>query len=562
MLEQIYIKNFVIVDELTIDFKNGLSVLTGETGAGKSIWVDAVMLALGARADNQVIRSGTPQCDIVLTFNITNQPKAQAWLTDHDFDNETNCMIRRTLKADGKSRSTINGVPCSQQLIQKFSEHLISIQNQNHQQQLLKKQYQREQLDHISGIKKELNQLQELYNKWNIIDQKIKSKTQQAGDHSHELSFLQYQLNELNELNLQKNEWQELSQEHQSCHQAKNFISNLSQALEALSDHPEHNAEKLIYRAISYLDKIPLNNDKLETIKNELNTANIHLKEARNDIQSYRDRHELSPERLDEIERRLEKIHELSRKHHCPAHELESLIPSIEHKINELNNIDTDLETLKTEADEILLKYKALCHEVTRQRRKHSKIFSQKITQTIQNLNFKGGRFSIELQESQKIITAYGNETVEFYLSANPGQPAQPLHKAASGGELSRINLAIQAITAAHYPTPTLIFDEVDSGIGGETAHVVADLLQKLGNQSQVLCITHLPQVAAKGHQHFHINKKTTGNTTLSSVMQLNDKQRIQEVARMLGGQTALSKSHAEEMLAATLQKSSNCCPL
>ncbi len=549
MLEQIYIKNFVIVDELTVEFHDGFNVLTGETGAGKSIWIDAVMLALGARADSLVIRDGATQCDIILTFDIQHQQPAKNWLKEHDFEPENECIIRRSIKLDGKSKSSINGQPCSQNLIQNFSAKLILVHNQNQHQSLLKKQFQREQLDHFAGITAQVKTCEDYYNQWHLIEQEIKQKRNSTGDHTAEIEYLQYQLDELNKMNIETGEWQKLTIEHQTCHNAKSLITNISTALDAISENPEQSATNLIELAINQIEKTDSKHAKIKAISEYLKTAHIHLQEASAAMLNYRDSLDLSPAHLSKIELRLEKIYELSRKHHTTPDELPEVIPSLEKKINNLNNFATDLASLLEKQDAITAKYNSICKKITSSRKKHAAKLSIKVTDKMQQLNFNGGKFSIELHPVKQPIALHGNETIEFYTATNTGMAARPMHKIVSGGELSRINLALQVITAEYYPLPTLIFDEVDSGIGGHTAQVVAELLNKIGGKSQVLCITHLPQVAAKAHHHYQINKSTNHGQTVSRVTQLNSTERIQEITRMLGGKSKVSHEHAKEML-------------
>ena len=550
MLEQIYIKNFVIVDELTVEFHNGFNVLTGETGAGKSIWIDAVMLALGARADSHVIRDGASQCDIVLTFDIQQQQSAKDWLTEHDFEADDECLIKRSIKSNGKSKSTINGQPCSQNLIQAFSEKLILVHNQNQHQSLMKKQFQREQLDHFAGITAEVKLCQTYYNQWHMLEQEIKQKQLHSGDHTNEIEYLQYQLKELEQMELQAGEWEELSAEHQTCHNAKSLINSISKALEAANEHPEQSATTLIEKTIHHIEQIDSKHKSIKSIREYLNTAHIHLQEACTEMQDYRESLDLSPERLHTIEKRLEKIYELARKHHTTPNELPDIIPSLEKKISDLNNFSADLIALQEKQKDIMKKYNKVGDKISRARKQHAEKLSAKVSSKMQLLNFNGGTFKIELHPEKQAISAHGKECIEFYIATNAGMAARPMHKIVSGGELSRINLALQVITAEYYPLPTLIFDEVDSGIGGHTAKVVAELLNQIGDESQVLCITHLPQVAAKAHHHYQINKSTTAGQTISRVAELTKQERIQEITRMLGGKSEVSHAHAKEMLA------------
>ena len=549
MLTQIYIKNFVIVDELNLNFSANLNVLTGETGAGKSIWVDAVLLALGARADHNPVRENQKQCNITLCFDLSSQPMAQAWLREHDFDTEEDCIISRTITDEGKSRSSLNGQPCSQHLIKELASHLVLTHSQHQHQALLKREMQRQQLDAFAGNDQKIKKLSSLFSQWQQIQDEIQQLKAQSPNKEDELKLLHYQYNELTTLALEEDEWQSLSDEHQRCFNAKSLIDHVDAALELTIDNEQHSAAQLVQQAISQLQDQRFNDQVLDDIREMLNTAAIHLQEAGSSLNSYRNQLDLSPEKLHALESRIQLIHDIARKHHCPPEQLNDTKTSLEQKIATLENSDLHLETLQQTELNVLNQYQKQAQSVSRSRHKHAAILSEKVTTLMQQLGMEGGQFSIQLATLDGPIHPYGQEQVEYHVSTNVGQTPQAMTHIVSGGELSRISLALQVITAEYCKPPTLIFDEVDVGIGGTTADTVGELLKSLSQNQQVLCITHLAQIAAKGQRHFQISKKIKNKLTISQVMQLKKEERVKEIARMLGGQTKTSQAHAISLL-------------
>ncbi len=549
MLTRIYIKNFVIVDELSLEFSPHLNVLTGETGAGKSIWVDAVMLALGARLDNNPVRENQQQCNITLCFDLSSQPAATAWLQDHQFELTDECIISRSINHEGKSRSNINGQPCTQSMIKDFASLLILTHSQHQHQALLKRQMQRTQLDAFSQLSDKTRQLNTFFQQWQQLQHQIQQLQNSKPNKDNELQLLRYQLDEIEELQLKPGEWQQLSDEHQRCCNAQNLISSINTALELTTQNEQHNAAQLVQQALSQLQHASCDDSALTEAKEMLNTAAIHLEEAGANLNSYRNSLDLSPERLQDLEDRIQRIHDIARKHHCPAEQLGDIQSSLAQQISSLENSDIHLETLLQTEQNLVKQYNTLAKKISRTRQKNSAILSEKVTSLMHQLGMEGGKFHIELTPLDTPINAHGQEQIDFQVSTNQGQALQNLGQVVSGGELSRISLALQVITAEYCRPPTLIFDEVDVGIGGKTADTVGELLHALGENQQVLCITHLAQIAAKGQRHFQISKQLQDNATLSQVMQLKDDERIQEIARMLGGESSTSEAHAAHLL-------------
>jgi len=550
MLTHIDIQNFVLVDKLTLDFATGLHVLTGETGAGKSIWVDAMSLALGGRADAGVIRQGQTRCDITVCFNVQNIPSARDWLKENQLDNNgDDCFIRRTIQIDGPSRSTINGIPCPLHLVREFSEKVLTIHSQHQHQDLLKSDGQQQQLDHFGKHQKLLQSIQQRYQQWQNQTKKIETLQATLANRHSELDLLRYQITELEQLNLKEGEWQTLSDTHKQSHHTAQWRQQLQQALSLICDDASPAALSQTYRAIQLVQSIKNETPPLSVIQKLLNDAAIHLQEAGNELQHYCETLIIDPEKLAEIEGRLNLIHQLARKHRTTPESLFTIQTELQNRIALLEQADSELKQLETQRTQLIQDYQIVANQLTTCRKKAAESLNKKVTEWMQQLGMKGGRFQISLDPHSDPIHPLGNERIRFLVSTNPGQDFQPLQKVASGGELSRLHLALQVITAQKDQTPTLIFDEIDVGVGGPTAATVGQLLRQLGEKTQVLCITHLPQVAAYGEHHYQVIKTIDKKTARSEIKRLDSNERTQELARMLGGETTQSLSHADEML-------------
>lgn len=551
MLTHIHLRNFVIVRELSIDFSTGLNVLTGETGAGKSIWVDAVGLALGNRVDGQVIRHNEERCDINLCFDLTDIPAATSWLREHEFDAEGECIIRRTINVNGTSRSTINGNPCPLTLLREFSELVLNIHGQHQSQSLLQRDSQRASLDTFAKNNDLLEKIGAHFYDWKKIANELDTLRAKAEQRDSELELLRFQHNELEHLNLDADEWDDLSKRHQQLHHSKDTMQQVGTALELLGDNDNASADQLIQQAVSALQSIKVTDTRLNEAQELLNSASVNCQEAINTLDHYRNAVDMSPEQLEEIERRLSLIHELARKHNTNPNTLHEVTADLAQQIEALENIETRVNELQRQLQTCEQAYEKHAKALTKRREKAAVQLSKKITEQMQLLGMPGGEFNVDLVATESPFTAHGSEKVVFLVSTNPGQTLAPLNKVVSGGELSRLSLALQVLTAEREGTPTLIFDEVDTGIGGKTAEIVGQLLRQLGDNAQVLCITHLPQVAAQGHHHYKVNKITEKNSTHTEMIALDRDQRIEELSRMLGGAkiTAQTRAHAEELL-------------
>jgi DNA repair protein RecN (Recombination protein N) len=552
MLTHISIHNFAIVDHLELELNSNMTVLTGKTGAGKSILLDALGLALGDRADSSVIRTDSDRADINVTFDITNIPEASVWLKEREIDNGEECLIRRTINKDGRSKGFINGQPFPIQSLKELGEMLVDLHGQHTHQSLLRKDVQRDTLDAFGVDAKLLSQLKASHKKWHGKKQELDTLLQLQTERSSKLELLRYQVEELDTLNLQENEIAELDQEHQRLAHAGKLLEASSSVLFTLYDNEEGSLINLLQKTVKELDELQSIDENLKPIHTYLANANIQLEEGIHELRHYQSTLEVDPQQLDVVEQRMATIHQLARKHHCQPQQLVALHKILTKELLELENADIRVEHLSSEIDKAAADYTRLAKKVSAARLKAAKSLAKQVSENMQGLGMQGGKFEVQLTpRANDDINQHGMETVSFIVSANPGQPCQALNKVASGGELSRISLAIQVITAATHGIPTLIFDEVDVGIGGGTAEIVGHMLRELGEQRQVLCVTHQPQVAVLGHYHLHVSKQTSKQAVDTNIATLTTEQRIKEIARMLGGIdiTKQTLSHAKEML-------------
>lgn len=554
MLTHIHIWNFAIVEHLDIEFEQGLTVMTGETGAGKSILLDALGLALGDRADTSVIRHGSDKAEISVTFTTADSPQAQAWLEANDMQSEHECIIRRTVanKGKGASKAFINGVPSTVQQLRELGEMLVDLHGQHEHQSLLSRDIQRQLLDDYADNKKLLTDVKTSYQHWQQLKTQYEKLHRANKDKDSRLDLLRYQVQELTSLNLQTGESADLEQELKRLANANRLLQTAQSVVDSLDENDATSVNEILSTSITQLNDLLRVDERLSPIVELLNNASIQLQESVSELRHYADSLELDPNRLEEIEQRIEVIHQLSRKHRVSADELVSLLPTLQQELEDLEKADIKLDQLIKDIKAAKLVYQKAAKSLTESRIKTAISLTEKISDAMQGLSLQGGRFKAELHtldESQ--WGAQGAETIEFLVSANPGTPLKPLHKVASGGELSRISLAIQVITAQAARIPTLVFDEVDVGIGGRVAEIVGLQLRALGQHRQVLCVTHLPQVAALGHHHYQVSKQTNKTTTVTAISPLDKPQRIDEIARMLGGIeiTDQTVSHAKEMI-------------
>ncbi|WP_165385195.1 DNA repair protein RecN [Rahnella sp. CFA14(1/10)] len=553
MLAQLTISNFAIVRELEIDFHAGMTAITGETGAGKSIAIDALGLCLGNRADGSMVRLGASRADICARFTLADTPSAKYWLTENQLDEGLDCLLRRTISSDGRSRGFINGTPVPLSQLRELGQHLIQIHGQHAHQLLLKPEHQKDLLDAYSDQPLLLSEMRKAYQNWHQSCRQLAQYQQQMTERESRRQLLQYQLKELNEFAPQAGEYEQIDEEYKRLANSGQLLSLSQNALYLLADGEEQNIVSLLYSARHQLAELAELDSKMNDLIIMLDDASIQVSEASDELRHYSERLDMDPNRLFELEQRLSRQMNLARKHHVSAEEL----PELHRQLLEEQQALDDQETNQAELSEAVQHHYqqavAIAEQLHEKRQYFADELTHLITQSMQALSMPHGKFKIQVQFEPEHLNMEGADRLEFQVTTNPGQPLQALAKVASGGELSRIALAIQVITAQKMETPALIFDEVDVGISGPTAAIVGRLLRQLGESTQVMCVTHLPQVAGCGHQHYFVSKETDGEVTETQMNRLDKKARLQELARLLGGSevTRNTLANAKELLAA-----------
>jgi DNA repair protein RecN (Recombination protein N) len=556
MINHMQIRHFAIIDELDLDLRSGMTVLTGETGAGKSILLDALDLALGGRADSGAIRHGSKRAEISVNFDIAKNKSVQRWLTDNELDDGLECLIRRTASADGRSKGFINGSPVPMQSLRELGEQLVDIQGQHAHQSLLKRDLQREALDDYAGHQDLVTEVRNNYTKLKALREQQATLLQNKEERESRIELLTYQTGELEDLALEENELASLENEQSTLAHQNQIEEGCQRAIFQLKESDDQPIVQQVNQIIRQLDDLQRYDSAIEPILKMLNESAIQLDESANELRSHLDNLDMDPQRLEWVDNRLGQIHDLSRKHRINPKELNTLYANLSEELKQLldaSDTSSNLDELISKAEQA---YNDVAAKLSQGRKKAAAKLQKLVSENIHQLGMPNGKFHIEFTVLEDISPA-GMERVEFMVTMNPGQPLKPLTKVASGGELSRISLAIHVITASTGRIPTLIFDEVDVGIGGGTAEVVGRMLRDLSADRQVLCVTHQPQVASLGHQHLLVNKFTSKNSTNATVSELNLKQRTDEVARMLGGIeiTAQTLSHAKEMIKRSLSE-------
>ncbi len=552
MLTHIHIWNFAIVEALDIELEPGLSILTGETGAGKSILLDALGLALGDRADSTVIRHGESRAEISVTFDTRHSTNAEAWLKEHELDSEHECIIRRTVSEKGPSKAFINGKPATVQQLRELAEMLVDLHGQHEHQSLMKADVQQQLLDDYANHSDLVKKTASSFKEWNKLNTEFKKLSSAKNEQEHRLDLLKYQVNELETLNLHVGESKKLDVEYKRLSNASLLIQTTQETLSALEQNDKGSISQQLSHFTSELQQLGKADSKLNDIASLLGNASIQINEASSELHQYIDNLELDPQRLSYLDERIGTIHNLARKHNVNPDELPELFQHLQKELDSIENADGHLEKLQQDIIVSAKTYQKSADALTKSRIKHAKVLSTKVTENMQELGMEGGAFEVALNAYETdSFHSNGNEQVEFLVSANPGSPAKSLTKVASGGEISRISLAIQVIAAESTRIPTLIFDEVDVGIGGRVAEIVGLKLKQLASHRQVICVTHLAQVAALGEHHLQVSKQSDSATTISQINYLDQAERIKELARMMGGIkiTEQTLSHAEEML-------------
>jgi DNA repair protein RecN (Recombination protein N) len=553
MLIQLTIQNFALVEQLDLDLQAGMTAITGETGAGKSIMLDALGLTLGDRADPEAIRSGAERADISATFTLGDNAEALHWLREHDFPEQDDlCILRRVLTRDGRSRAYINGQSTTLAELKTLGEMLIDIHSQHEHQSLLKAVTHQRLLDAFGSLQDAARKVQELAGRARKLQQEITTLKTASATQAAQIELLGFQVKELDELRLQADELPALEAEHKQLSHADEALAALQEVLAVCNTHDEFNLEQGLRRATALLEDLPFRNTLLDEAASMLSTALIQVEEAGSSLLRASERIEQNPARLQEVDERLGLIHRLARKHKVTPAELYAHTQALAAQLQGLSGAEGRAEVLEKELELLLADYRKVAGDLSQKRTKAAKQLEKAVNAQLARLGMATASFSLELHTRKDGEPALqGYDAAEFLVSTNPGQPPRPLAKVASGGELSRISLAIQVVTAQTSAIPTLVFDEVDVGIGGGTARAVGELLHELGQRGQILCVTHQPQVASQAHQHLLVSKASSKNATVTSLAVLDKKQRITEIARMLGGDALTDKSlaHARELL-------------
>ena len=553
MLESIHISQFAIIDQLDIDFARGMTSLTGETGAGKSILLDALQMVLGDRADVHSVKDGAEKAVITVSFDLTKQADALDWLKENELDSESDCLLRRVIQSNGRSKAFINGLPVTVTQMKTLGEILVDVHGQHEHQSLQKAEVQRQLLDACLDSKQHLSDTDESYHKWKQCKRQLQLIMDDSQHKQQRIDLLKLYQQEFDDLNLQKDEWEKLQSEYQQSAHAGQIIESCNAVCQLLSDDENRNSQSLLASASQQMLPVANLDPTLKELSELIDSSLIQVQEAASSLRSYIDNIDVDPARLDWLNQRIGQIQAIARKHQTDPENLLSIIERNKDELDSLTGDESDIAQLQQQLDEAWSIYHQNANALSSQRQLTANKISDDISREMQQLGMEGGRFSIAISSISDPDKAksHGMDQILFEVSANPGQPLKPLGRVASGGELSRISLAIQVRLSEVSQIPTLIFDEVDSGIGGGIAEVVGKKLRAIAKDRQVFCVTHLPQVASQAHQHFRVSKTKTENQTLTQLSELDQNQRKEEIARMLGGLeiTQQSLDHAEEML-------------
>jgi DNA repair protein RecN (Recombination protein N) len=554
MLTQLTINNFAIVRQLEIELAKGMSVITGETGAGKSIAIDALGLCLGQRIETSMVREGQERAEICATFFIEPTNPAYQWLQEQELqdpDNPSDCILRRVINADGRSKAFINSTPVSASQLKEIGQYLIHINGQHASQLLLKNDYQLQLVDTFAHHNDLLAQMREDYRAWKNLQTQVKNFQQKVAENEAKKQLLQYQVEELDEFALRPNEYLELEEDQRRLSNSEQLTQLSQSALQLLSENETVSIDSMLYRAAQYIDELSELDPRYASVQTMLNDALIQVQEATSEVQHLASHIEQDPMLLQEIEQRLGQALQLARKHNVKPEELVEWHQKLKAELTALVDFSESEERLILEEKAAFEKMQNTAKQLHESRCQAAGKLAQQVTHSIKGLAMENAEFFIEVNSDLTKVASNGADNIVFTLRSNLGQQAQPLAKVASGGELSRISLAIQVLTSDQSAIPTLIFDEVDVGISGKTASVVGKLLRQLGDKCQVLCVTHLPQVACHGHHQFNVEKFTVDDKTGTKMTALSQEERVPALARLLGGSeiTDLALANAQEML-------------
>ncbi len=551
MLKSLIVENFTIIRKVQLEFSAGMSTITGETGAGKSILIEALGLALGQRAQSHYLNSDG-RLSVTLDVGLDNLPTVAAWLEEHELASNGECILRRTLARDGRSRAFINGVQVPLAQLQVLSDRLIEIVGQNVQQSLMQANRHLDILDAQCEHDDTLGELKSVQRQWSELSQKLETRLRQSSELEDRLKLLNYQVRELEEFAPDEGEFEEVDQAHRRLSKKELLREEAHRALALLDETESGNASSQIAAAMRALHKLTDADAGLATANEQLATAIDHVQIASREIRDCLERIETSEGDYHRLEKRLQGYLDLARKYKTRPETLAAFYRNLKHELDEIESPDARPEAMERQLSGLRARYATLADRISRRRRTAAAALSKQVTQTLGELNMQGAEFSVVFNPHEDDAPKpHGREQAEFFVRTNAGQPPGPLARIASGGELSRVSLAIQAAFAAKRPVPTLVFDEVDAGVGGKTAEMVGKLLKKISRNAQVFCVTHLPQVAAQADHHFRVNKHEKKGHTHIDVAELPAVERRHEIARMMAGTEITKKSlaHADEML-------------
>ena len=556
MLTHLQIRDFAIIDAVELELHAGLTVLTGETGAGKSIVVDALQLLAGGRAGAEVVRHGAERAEIAATFELSQAPRElKQWLEEQSLGGGTELVVRRVVGNDGRSRAYLNGQSVPVQLLREAGSILIDIHGQHDFQSLTRSAAQRELLDGYGSLVASVGQVGIAHRVWLELLNRTLALEGQARDRDAKLELLRYQVRELNALQLKPGEAEALAEEAGRLANRERLAAGAQAALAGLYEQDHQSAHGMVSRVLQTLRALAALDSKLTAVLPLLEEAAVHVREAARELERYRESLELDSGRQEEVQRRLAAVEELARKHHVAPAELPAQAARLVAELGTLERADTDLADLRRELAAALQGYRAQAQQLSGKRMATARVLARDISARMQTLGMAGGRFEADVtQDGNAEPAQHGIDQIEFRMTANPGSPPRPLVKVASGGELSRLSLAVQVACAAQ-AARCMVFDEVDAGIGGAVAEIVGRELRALGVRGQVLCVTHLPQVACQAHHHLRVAKLSVERTTRTTLAELDGDERVEELARMLGGVeiTAKARAHARDMLAAAM---------
>lgn len=552
MLTHIQIRDFAIVDAVELELGAGLTVLTGETGAGKSILVDALLVAAGGRAGTEVVRHGAERAEVSATFSVTANAAARAWLEEQSIEHDGECILRRVVAGDGRSRAYVNGQAMPVQSLRQLGETLLDVHGQMEYQSLMRRAAQRDLLDRNGGHEALADTVAQGWRQLSTLRQERDRAAASARDRDARLELLRYHITELRALDLRPGEVDELTAERVRLSQRGRLAEGARGIVQLLREAEDASAEQAVSRALTIARSLGELDPQFAPMTRLIDESLIALREGVAAVERYESGLEADPGRQDWVEQRLASIEALARKHRVEPDQLAETLSGFASELEQLETLEASLEGLEARVQEATAVFQAACRKLSTARSSAARALSERVSALMQTLGMPGGRFVVEVTALEpEDATQTGADDIEFLVSANPGQPPRPLAKVASGGELSRISLAIQVAAAQTDTLPCMVFDEVDAGVGGGVAEIVGRQLRTLGDRTQVLCVTHLPQVASQAHAHVRVSKLTDGKTTRTSLHPLTKDERIEEIARMLGGVdiTERARAHAAEML-------------